>query len=205
MTDDSIPQAENVGRGTSFSLLSILGGMALFAIVAAIFSFVDSYLVFVAGIAAYVIPFLAARLYVKGAGAPLVNGRLAFSLVSVIAIALSTLTGIVVSTFIGYSRVGGDGGLLSPVFWTTMRNQFTNVENVGIPVLIGLGLGIFGLVSVLRGGTLGGRKAAAAPDMPPAEAVAPAVPPPVPTAPAAPNAPSPGVILNGEPLDPGKQ
>jgi hypothetical protein len=206
MTDDTTQPAENVGRGTCFSLLSILGGMALFGVVAAIFSLVDSYLVFVAGIAAYVIPFLAARLYVKGAGAPPVNGRLPFIVVSVIAIALSTLTGIIFSTFIAYSRVGGDGGVLSPVFWTTMRNQFTgNVENVGIPALIGLGLGIFGLVSVLRGGTLGGRKTAATSAAPATEAVVPNVVPPAPTAPAAPNAPSPGVILNGKPINPGKK
>ncbi|MCU1440977.1 MAG: hypothetical protein JWP85_1974 [Rhodoglobus sp.] len=201
MTDDSTQPTENVGRGTAFSLLSIVAGIVLFAIVAAIFSFVDSYLVFVAGIAAYVIPFVGAWLYVKGAGGPLARGRLAFTVVSVIAIALSTLTGIIVSTFIAYIRVGGDGGILSPVFWTTMRNQFANnFENVGIPVVIGLGLGIFGLVKVLRGGTLG-RK------IPPVstESAAPDLEPPVSTAPPAPTAPSPGVILNGEPLDPGKK
>jgi cation transport ATPase len=198
MTDDSTLPAENVGRGTSFSLLSILAGIALFAIVAAIFSFVDSYLVFVAGIAAYVVPFIGAWLYVKGAGAPLARGRLAFTVVSVIAIAVSAFTGILVSTFISYTRVGGDGGMFSSVFWTTMRNQFANnFENVGIPVIIGLGLGIFGLVAVLRGGTLG-RKTAPVP----AESAAPDLESSVPPVP---NAPSPGVILNGKPLDPGKK
>jgi hypothetical protein len=59
---------------------------------------------------------------------------------------------------------------------------------------VGLGLGTIGLVGTLRAPT--GTATA------PVTGSAPAAAPPAPPAPPAPNAPSPGVILNGEPVDP---
>jgi hypothetical protein len=157
MTDDTA-RAENAGRGTALSALSVPVGMALFAIVAGIFSVVESYLVLLAGVAAYVVPFAAAWFYRVGAGAEPRVGRLPFIAVSVIAIVVSVFTGIVVSTLAAFTRVGGDGGILSPVFWTALRNQFDDLEVVGIPALVGLSFGVFGLMSVLRGRSLRGRK-----------------------------------------------
>jgi hypothetical protein len=108
-----------------------------------------------------VVPFVAAWFYRMGAGTAPRAGRVPFIIVSVVAIVISVFTGIVVSTLAAFTRVGGDGGILSPVFWTALRNQFGDLELVGIPALVGLGFGIFGLISVLRGGSLRRRRAPA--------------------------------------------
>lgn len=196
MTDTTAP-TENVGRGTTFALLAIPAAIVIFAIVAGLFQLIS-------GIAAIVIPYIAAWLYQKGAGAPLSRaGWGPFVGVSAVAIILGTFTGIVAATYRGYL---GHDGLLSGPFLRTLGNQFTtNFGDNIVPLLIGLGLGAVGIASVIRGprtrvaGTSGGA-ATVAPITPvaPQENATPA--PPI-----APNQPSPGVMLNGKPIDPNQK
>ena len=202
---------ENVGRGTLFALGAIPVAIVAFAIVGAIG--------FISGIVAVVIPSIAGWLYVKGAGAPLTRkGWAPFILVSAAAIILGTLAGIAGSTYQAYSSVGGSG--LTPVFWTTFGKAITNGGvDLAFAVLIGVGLGAAGIVGVVRGagkfaGANTNRVAAQQPVTPvayPTDApaaptaqtpVAPPAPPAAPVTPPAANAPSPGVMLNGKPVDP---
>ncbi len=189
MTDTTAP-AENVGRGTTFALLAIPAAIIIFAIVAGLFQLIS-------GIAAIVIPYIAVWLYQKGAGAPLSRaGWGPFVAVSAIAIVLGTVSGIVAATYAGYL---GKGGIFSSAFLRTLINQFTvNLGDNVLPLLIGLGLGAVGIASVIRGP----RGRAAQIETPTAtDAPAPAAPPAAPVPPAA-NQPSPGVMLNGKPVDP---
>lgn len=190
MTDTTAP-TENVGRGTTFALLAIPAAIIIFAVVAGLFQLIS-------GIAAIVIPYIAAWLYQKGAGAPLSRaGWGPFIGVSAVAIVLGTISGIVAATYSGFL---GKGGLFSSAFLRTLLNQFSgNLGDNIVPLLIGLGLGAVGIASVLRGPR--GRAAQVA--TPTAtDAPAPAAAPPAVPAPPAADQPSPGVMLNGKPVDP---
>lgn len=188
MTDTTAP-TENVGRGTTFALLAIPAAIIIFAIFAGLFQLIS-------GIAAIVIPYIAAWLYQKGAGAPLSRaGWGPFIGVSAAAIVLGTISGIVAATYAGFL---GKSGLFSSAFMRTLLNQFSgNLGDNVVPLLIGLGLGAVGIASVIRGP----RRAAQLATPTATDAPAPAAPPAVPAPPAA-NQPSPGVMLNGKPVDP---
>ena len=172
---------ENVQRGAIFALGAIPIGMVAFAVVAGLFGFIT-------GVVAIVIPYVAAFLYGKGAGAPLTRkGWGPFILVAGAAVVLGTFTGIVAGAFYVYQAVGGSGGIFASAFWRTVVGQFTtNLADNLFGIIIGLALGAAGIASVLRGGRRLGASPVAAPPAPPVD----------------PNQPSPGVMLNGEPVDP---
>ncbi|MEO8094139.1 MAG: hypothetical protein ABI632_04305 [Pseudolysinimonas sp.] len=197
---------ENVTRGAILSLLAIPAAVILFAIVGGIFGGVS-------GIAAIAVPYVAAALYRFGAGAALSRaGWLPFIVISAIAVLVGTFSGIAASAWQLFNSVGGKNALVNPAFWRTVGNQFTtNLGDNFIGIAIGLVLGIVGIVGILRGRTIGtpagGRVApadVAALENPYAGDATAAAAPPVPPAPPAPNAPSPGVILNGKPIEPEK-
>lgn len=216
MTDQTVTPAaplENVGRGAAFALLSIPAAIIIFAVVAGVFQIIS-------GIAAVVIPYIASWLYKKGAGGPLTRaGWAPFIGISAAAIVLGTLTGIIAATYAGYL---GNGGPFSAAFLRTLSSQFTtNLGDNVLPLLIGLGLGAVGIIGVVRGPrTRPGTQPApdqstaaptgtavpastAAPASTAPDAAAPArVAPPIPPAP---NQPSPGVLLNGKPIDPNQK
>jgi len=212
MTDPTYPTAaaaaaypapvENVSRGTLFALAAIPFAIIAFAIVAG-FGFIS-------GIVAVIVPSIAGWLYTKGAGAPLSRkGWGSFILVSAAAVVLGTLASIFTSAYQSYTSVGGSG--LTSAYWTAVAGRFTNGgADLLFALLIGIGLGIAGIVVVLRGGGKFG--AANSNRLTPAQTqalVADATAAPIPAAapvapPAAPaaNQPSPGVMLNGKPMDP---
>jgi hypothetical protein len=154
----------------------------------------------VEGLAAIIVGPAAGWLYAKGAGAPLSRrGWIPFLAISVVGVGVAILAGIVASAFRAFQAVSGDGGLLGPAFRTTLTTVFTS-GNATLPVLIGVGLGLVGVFGALRSrttptGRISPESMAARDD------AAPVTPAP-PAAPLPPNTPSPGVILNGEPLDP---
>jgi hypothetical protein len=176
-----------VGRGATLTLLAIPAAIVVFAVVAGVFQIIS-------GIVAVVIPYLAAWLYKKGAGAPLTRaGWAPFMGITAVAILIGTFVGIVAATYAGYL---GNGGPLSAPFLRTLGNQFTtNLGDTAIPILIGIGLGAIGIVGVIRGPR--GKAATTAPSAAATPTAAPTIP-----APPAPNQPSPGVLLNGKPMDP---
>lgn len=179
--------AENVGRGTLVALLAIPIGMIAFGLVGAF-----GYFLFFIPIA---IPYIAAWLYAKGAGAPLSRkGWAPWIIVTIVALVLSVATGLLSTAF---TAVGSNLARFLPVIGTTLRYQ---IEREGIWLLVGIGLGVAGIIGVLR--TKPTVPAQLAPVGPQAAATPTA--PAAPAAPPAPNQPSPGVVLNGEPLDPNK-
>lgn len=212
MTDQTTPAAgiENVGRGTLFALVTIPVAIALFAIVAGVFNLI-------VGIAAVVVPSIASWLYTKGAGTPPTRAAWTpFIVINAIAIVLGIAAGFVAGTYAGFQRVGGDGGIFAPAFATTLHNQFTNgFENILLPLIVGLVVGAAAIAGVLRGQRLNGRSQPASNGLTPhqTETLAgdagptAASTPTAPSAPSAPlaNEPSPGIMLNGKPLDPKKK
>jgi hypothetical protein len=142
MTIETAP-TENVARGAVFTLAAIPAGMAAFALTAYVFDVAS-------GIAAIAIPTVAAWLYAKGAGASLSKkGWAPFISITAIAVVIGVATGVVAGAFYAFSKVGGDGGLLSPAFITTVANRFTSGEAT-VTILLGLALGIGGIVGVVR-------------------------------------------------------
>ena len=184
---------ENVNRGTVFALLAIPASIVAFGF-AASFSF------FIVALAALVIPSFAAWLYAKGAGTPLSRaGWGPYIGVSATAIVVGVVSAIIGGTYAGYL---GKEGPFSAAFLRTLGNQFT--ENIGdtvLTIVIGLAVGAVAIAGVLRGPrTPGARNPGLVATATPEE-VPPVTPPAASTPPAA-NAPSPGVILNGKPIDP---
>lgn len=201
---------ENVQRGTLFALAAIPISIAAFA-------FIGGLTGFITGILAILIPYITAFFYSKGAGAPLTRkGWGPFIGVAGAAVVLGTFSGVVGGVYSAYQAVGGSGGIFASAFWRTVGNQFTiNLADNFFAILIGIGLGAAGIVSVIRnGGKMPSRGAgnpaqstmpgqAANPVAPtgaaPAQPSTPAAPP---APPVAPNQPSPGVMLNGKPIEP---
>ena len=192
MSGQQVQPVENVGRGTTFALLAIPASLILFAIVGGLLGIVT-------GLAAIIVPYIAAWLYAKGAGAPISKaGWGPFIAISVVAVILGTVVGVIGGFYNSFTRVGGDGGLLGGAFWTTVRLQLTdNVDSNFFPIFVGLALGGAGIIAVLRGRQA--KPTGRAPGVPAKRTV----PPAAPTAPLQ-NKPSPGIILNGKPLDPDK-
>ncbi len=183
---------ENVTRGILVTLL-VIPLAALAGILIGAVGLIE-------GLAAIIVGPAAGWLYAKGAGAPLSRrGWVPFLAISVVGVAVAILAGIVASAFRAFQAVSGDGGLFGPAFRTTLTNAFTS-GNATFPLLLGLALGLIGVFGALRSRTTpSGRIAPEA--MAARDAAAPVTPTP-PAAPLPPNTPSPGVILNGEPLDP---
>lgn len=200
MTVDSpIAPTENVSRGALFALGAIPAAMLGFGLLGVLLGGIG-------GIIAIVVAPIAGWLYAKGAGAPLTRqGWGPFIGISAAAVILGIATGIVAATYNAFTTVGGDGGLFGSAFATTLRNQLTNnLENLAFPLIIGLGLGAAGIVSTLRGNArLGNRVAPTPAPVQAPDATTPAAP--AAPLPPAPNTPSPGVMLNGKPLDTDKK
>ena len=188
---------ENVGRGAAASVLAIPAAIILFAIAGSIFEFW--------GVAAFLVPPIAAWLYAKGAGTPLTRrGWGAFIGINVVAIALGILAGIVGQAWAAFSSVGGNGGPFGAPFLHQVGNRFTSPDTV-LPLIIAIAVGAVAIVGVIRGPQNRATPAAAPGTLPPATpaaTTAPSAPPAAPAPPVAPNLPSPGVILNGKPVDP---
>ena len=195
MTDQTIAPiapTENVGRGATFALLAIPAAIIIFIIVGGVLQF--SF----AGIASIVVPYIAMSLYTRGAGAPISRkGWGPFVAVAVVAVVIGTFTGIIA---LAYARYLGHEGILSAPFLRTVGNQIASPDGI-IALVVGLGLGAVAIFGAIRGPR--GRVApGAAPAASAATTPAPAAPPVTPPAPPAPNQPSPGILLNGKPIDP---
>ncbi len=205
MTEYSAQQAtENVARGALLALLTIPAAVIAFAVVGSIFGGIS-------GIAAIVVPYIAAFLYRVGAGAPLSRaGWVPFIAISAVSILVGTFAGVASSAWSAFNSVGGKNALVNPAFWRTVGNQFTtNLSDNLVAILIGVVLGTIGIVSIVRGRGIGSRFGTQASGRISPEDVA-AYEEPTPTAPTPPappsaNTPSPGIILNGMPLDPDKK
>lgn len=182
MSEPTVP-SENVGRGLALATLAIPVGVIAGALVGA--------LGLIGGLAAIVVGPAAGWLYTKGAGAPLRRSAwLPFLLIGAVGILAATAAGAIGEAYAAFTAVSGDGGLFGSAFATTVATKLANGDLL-LPILAGLGLGVIGLFGALRGPAATGSSTAA-------EVAAVPEPPVAPT----PNAPSPGVILNGEPVDP---
>lgn len=189
---------ENVGRGAAFALIAIPAAVVIFALAATAFAYW--------GIAAFLVPTIAAALYVRGAGAPLSrNGWGAFVGISAAAIVLGIVGGLGGAAWAQFSSVNGKGGLLGAPFLRTLGSQFSNIDTI-ISVLIAVAIGAIAIVGAIRGSRTRAAQQQATDVSASAPAAAPvSAAPPTPSAPpVAPNQPSPGVILNGKPIDPQK-
>jgi hypothetical protein len=209
---------ENVSRGLLFSLGAIAAAIVGYAILSGVIGIYG----YVTGIVAFAIPLFGGWLYTKGAGTGPKAGRMPWIGIMAAAIVVGALTVVVASAWYAFSRVGGDGGLFAPAFWRTVVRAAGNGE-VLLQVVITLAVGAFGIFAALRDRKKAGAVApaaspfgsaaapaapfATAPDGAPAQVAPPAPGTPVPPVapPAAPAQPSPGVVLNGEPVDPDKK
>jgi len=196
-------------RGLAFALLVIPASIVAFTIVGGVFQLIT-------GFVAIIVPPIASWLYTKGAGAPVAGeARLPFILISAVAIVLGLFMGIAAATYSGFVSVAGQGGPFGSAYLRTLGAQFTTgFEDNLIPVLFGLGLGAVAIFSVLRGPRPAAGTAPSAPAAPETASAAPATLPSatlpsatlpsatLPSVPPTANTPSPGVMLNGKPLDP---
>ena len=187
-------------RGLALTLLVIPASILAFGIVGGLFQAIT-------GFVAIIVPPIAAWLFSKGAGTPVTReARAPFILITAAAIILGLFTGIATSTYARFLSVAGEGGPFGSAYLRTLGTQFTTgFEDTLVPIIFGLGLGAVAIFSVLRGPRPGAAGTAPAGAAAPAAAVT--LPPAAPATPAAPttpaaNAPSPGIILNGKPLDP---
>jgi hypothetical protein len=200
------PAVENVQRGLLFSLGAIVVAIVGYIILSGIIGIYG----YVTGIVAIAIPLVGSWLYAKGAGAPPKAGRMPWIGIMIVAVVLGALTVVVASGWYSFSRFG-KGGILSPAFWTTVSRSAGEIDVI-LPVIITLAAGGFGIYAALRekkvvpapvASPFGATAPAATTDATTANA-APVAPPapgtPIATPPAA--TPSPGVVLNGEPVDP---
>ena len=218
---------ENVSRGIIFSLIAIPISIAAAALFGGLFGIAS-------GIVTLIIAYLAGWLFSKGSGGPFEGrmvgpaGRLPYIIIASAAVLLGAITSIIASVYSAFTSVNGPGGLLGAPFATTLGRALRDPENFFFPMALCLVFGLVGIVSVVRGP----RKPAATvqqaqpvqtgtfpaadqtvtppPVMPTTAPVAPNAPVTPPAAPlnqtpAGLNQPSPGIILNGKPIDPSKQ
>jgi len=197
MSETTAPTpVENVGRGTLVALLSIVVGVGFALVGAWMFgSF--------AAIAAIVVGQAAIAFYARGAGTALSKaGWMPVIIISAVGVLLAAIAGAIGGIYFDFSKVGGDGGPFGEQFLTILGGKIERAPmDVLLPVLLGLGAGVVGIVSALRG-----------PQTPPAQkgpriAKAPtASAEPTPENPTPENPeitkPSPGIMLNGKPLEP---
>jgi hypothetical protein len=188
---------ENVGRGLLFSLGSIVIAIVGYIILSGVIGIYG----YITGIVAIAIPIASAWLYSKGAGAPVKAGRLPWIGITAAAIVIGAITSVLAGAYSAFSRVGGDGGFFAPAFWRTVTNLAGSADFL-LPVVITLAAGAFGIFSALRAPRTGANPNRFFPQASPTDAAAPVIPPPASgVTPPPPAAPSPGVILNGKPVD----
>jgi hypothetical protein len=194
VTETTPPAAkpENVGRGTVFALATIPIAIIAFAI----FGYIGVF-PFIIGIAT---PFVAGWLYRLGAGGKLGRaGWVPFIVISMVSVVLGVFAGAIATVY----KTFGFGGQFGNALVVNLRNFTPGGE--GFFAVLGVILGIVGIVLTLRQVNATPAQQIAqntAQWTPPAPD---ATTPPPPAAPAAPAAPSPGVTLNGEPVDPDKK
>lgn len=197
VTETTTPtdKPENVSRGTIFALATIPIAIVVFAI----FGYIGIF-PFIIGIAT---PFIAGWLYRMGSGGKLTRaGWVPFIVISMVSVALGVIAGAMGTVY----KLFGFGTQFGNALGINLRNFMPGGE--GFFAVIGLILGIVGIVITLR-------QANATPAQQIAANTAQWTPPPAagstppPAAPAGttppPAAPSPGVTLNGEPVDPDKK
>lgn len=216
MTDTAAPSArEKVLPGSLLALLAIPLGIVAYAIVGGI---LGDQISFVLGAISAFLPGVAALLYRKASGGTLKAGKVPVVLISIVAIVLGVGAGLVATVWSGFSGVNHQSGIFSAAFATTFASKLTSGSLI-IQLLIGLGLGVVGVLAMLRtpastpsptAAPLGNAQADAVVNAPLPPGTAPAgtplfgdavAPPAAPVAPSS-NAPSPGILLNGKPLDP---
>lgn len=213
------PPVENVSRGVAFALVAIPVGIIASALL-------GSLLGIASGIVALVVAYLAGWLYSKGAGGPFEGkmvgpaGRLPYVLIAAAAVILGAITSVVAAVYSAFTSVNGPGGLFGSAFATTLGRVLSEPGDIILPILLCLVFGAVGIASVVRGPKAKQQEAAypgqpgypVQPTQPTAAAgytaadqsAAPQAPSIPTTPPVAPNQPSPGVILNGKPVDPTK-
>ncbi|MGV8881704.1 MAG: hypothetical protein ACOH19_06095 [Rhodoglobus sp.] len=215
---------ENVSRGVIFALVAIPISIAASALFGGLFGIAS-------GIVALVIAYVTGWLFSKGSGGPFEGksvgpaGRLPYILIASAAVILGAMTSIIAAVYSGFTSVNGRGGLFGAPFATTLGRALQDPEDFLFPMALCLVFGLVGIAGVVRGP----RTPAANVQQPVQPGTFPAAnqtvtPPPVmptaaapaaPSAPVAPltqppaggliNQPSPGIILNGKPIDPSKQ
>jgi hypothetical protein len=199
VTETSTPAAkpENVGRGTLFALASILLAILAFIIVG--WAGIGLYGVVLAGLG---LPFITAALYRFGSGGQLTRaGWVPFIVISAIAVVVGVVTGVIATV----ARQFGGGGQMWSALWLNLKNFDPARGGQGFFAVLGIALGVVGIILALRQKTPAQQIAqTTAQWTPPAAPAADATTPPAPPA-APPAAPSPGVVLNGEPVDPDKK
>jgi hypothetical protein len=124
-------------------------------------------------------------------------GRGPWIAITAVAVIIGALTSLIAGAFSTFTRVGGDGGFFAPAFWRTVGNLAGNVDFL-LPIIITLAAGAFGIYLALRGPRNAVAGVGNPNRIPPSAMPADAADS---VAPAPPAAPSPGIILNGKPLD----
>ena len=187
---------ENVGRGALFALGAIPIAIVVFGILGYLGVFP-----FIVGIAT---PFIASWLYTKGSGGQLTKrGWPAFMAISLVAVVLGALASVFAAVFEVYGR----SSQFTNALLINLRSF--NIEGGGgFTIALAIVLGIVGIFAAL--GSHGRAVKAAQAGTAAAPAQQPVSPFDAPVAPnvevtgqpPAPAQPSPGVSLNGEPIDP---
>jgi hypothetical protein len=196
---------ENVRRGSLFALGAIVFALVVFSIVGAVSGYINgTFIAYLVGIAAIVVPSVTLWLYRKGSGGGFAAGKAPFIAITIVAILLGVLCGIIARAYVIFNAVGGDGGLLASAFWRTVGRQLGSADGL-LALGIGIALGAVGLYRVLKAPPAAPPAPSPASPLPAdvaAEPLPPVAPPASPSAPATPTA---GVLLNDEPLDPDKK
>lgn len=192
MSETTTPSpVENVSRGSLFAVLSIPLSIAIALAGSWMFGSMAAIAAIAAGQAAV-------AFYARGAGTGLTRaGWMPVIIISAVGVLLAAIAGTVGGFYFDFSKVGGDGGPLGQQFLTILGGKLDRQPmDLLFPLLLGVGLGAVGIVSALRGPQTPPRAKRPRIARPPA---APEVEPPA--APSS-NTPSPGIMLNGKPLDP---
>lgn len=203
MTDQTAQQhAENVQRGIVFSLAAIPVAIVGYAIAGYLAgNSTGTFVGYLVAVVSIIIPNVVVWFYRKGSGGAFSkSARIPFVGISLVAIVVGLVAGIIARAYARFASVGGDGGFFASAFWTAFGKQAFSEDSL-IAIVVGLAIGIFALIKVLK--TPVEQPSVASPmdaAFAPPSATTPAAPAVTP-----PPAPSHGVILNGEPLDPNKK
>ena len=212
-TSPSSPPSENLQRGVIFALIALPLGVVAWDILWGIG--------FVASIVAFGVAYLASRLYRFGSGGRVSrNGAIAIAVITIGTLIIAFISGFAIDIVGEYSRVTGSSipeSLVSGRFWSIVFASMTTGQAL-VQLLLAALFGALGCFSILR---MAFRQSRLQPDPNAAPTIvdpaspygaAPAHPtlmnpasPAIPAPPAAPPAatpPSPGVVLNGEPVQP---
>lgn len=222
------PPVENVSRGITFALVAIPVGIIASALLGSLLGIASG---IVALIVAYLAGWLYSKGAGGPFEGKMVGpaGRLPYVLIAAAAVILGAITSVVAAVYSAFTSVNGPGGLFGSAFATTLGRVLSEPGDIILPILLCLVFGAVGIASVVRG-PKAKQQEAAYPGQPgypvqPTQPTQPGYPaqpttaagypvadqsaapqaPSIPTTPpVAPNQPSPGVILNGKPVDPTK-